>query len=92
MAEADKKTIGNGKAGPGRPKGVPNKATAAVKDMILAALDRKGGVDYLVEQADANPVAFMSLLGKVMPTQIEGAGKDGAHLHEIVYRVVNANG
>ena len=32
--------IGKGKAGPGRPKGVPNKATAAIKDMIVQALDK----------------------------------------------------
>lgn len=59
-----------GNAGLGRPKGVPNKTTAALKDMILGALDRQGGVDYLVRQAEANPAAFMSLLGKVLPTTL----------------------
>lgn len=59
-------------AGKGRVKGVPNKTTAALKDMILAALDRKGGVDYLEAQAEANPTAFLTLIGKVLPLQVTG--------------------
>ena len=35
-------------AGPGRPKGVPNKLTGDVKAMILEALDRAGGASYLL--------------------------------------------
>lgn len=42
--------------------------------MILEALDRKGGADYLVEQAGANPKAFLSLLGRVLPMQVTGEG------------------
>lgn len=56
----------------GRAKGTPNKTTAALKDMILAALDRKGGVDYLEAQAEANPTAFLTLIGKVLPLQVTG--------------------
>ena len=43
--------------------------------MILAALDAVGGAEYLRRQAKKNPVAFMSLLGKLLPTQM--TGKDG---------------
>lgn len=32
----------------GRPTGTPNKTTQTLKEMILAALDKKGGVEYLV--------------------------------------------
>lgn len=61
----------------GRQKGTPNKLTADIKSMILAALDRAGGVDYLVRQADENPGPFMTLVGKVLPTQVTGPeGKD----------------
>jgi hypothetical protein len=35
-----------------------------VKDMVLAALNEVGGVEYLKRQAEKNPVAFMALLGK----------------------------
>jgi hypothetical protein len=59
-------------AGKGRPKGVTNKATAAVKDMVIEALSRAGGTAYLVEQAQKNPNAFMSLVAKVIPTQLTG--------------------
>ena len=59
-------------AGKGRVKGVPNRVTKAVKEMVLAALDKAGGEDYLTEQARKNPAAFMSLVAKVMPTQVVG--------------------
>lgn len=65
--------------GKGRPKGAVNKNTAALKDMILAALDKKGGIDYLSRQADENPTAFMTLVGKVLPLQVNGPGADGEH-------------
>ena len=65
---------------PGRPKGVPNKTTQALKDMILSALDKSGGVNYLVEQAETNPNAFLSLVGKVLPMTVLGGGADGSHL------------
>jgi hypothetical protein len=72
-------------AGKGRPKGALNKTTAALKDMILQALDNKGGVKYLETQAEANPTAFLSLIGKVLPTTLHGAGADGEH--KIVKRI-----
>ena len=62
---------GDGTPGPGRPKGVPNKTTALLKDGILMAAEVAGGgepdglVKYLVAQARRNSVAFMTLLGKV---------------------------
>lgn len=71
-------TIGKGKPGPGRPKGVPNKKTAALKEMILQALDgahEDGGVAYLKDQAEKNPTAFLTLVGKVLPLQL--TGEDG---------------
>jgi hypothetical protein len=61
----------------GRKKGTPNKATAALKEMILEALDlahEDGGVAYLKEQAGKSPAAFLALVGKVLPTQLTGDG------------------
>lgn len=40
--------------------------------MILQALDAKGGVEYLARQADENPTAFLTLIGKVLPLQVTG--------------------
>lgn len=63
-------------AGMGRKKGTPNKMTSALKDMILKALNEAGGegggVAYLTRQAEENPAAFMTLLGKVLPLQVSG--------------------
>jgi hypothetical protein len=59
-------------AGKGRPKGIPNKNTTALKDMILKALDGAGGVDYLIKQAEENPGPFLSLVGKVLPMTVTG--------------------
>lgn len=74
---ADKQTpkIGGGKPGPGRPKGMPNKTTALLKDAILKAATDAGNGDmaaYLKKQAEENPGPFMALLGKVLPMQIAG--------------------
>jgi hypothetical protein len=73
--EPVKKTKGNLKGpGPGRPKGMPNKTTALLKDAILMAAEGAGGsgglVAYLEAQASENPTAFLSLLGKVLPMQV----------------------
>lgn len=67
--------IGKGKAGPGRPKGIPNKTTTALKEMILQALGEAhvgGGIEYLKKQAADNPTAFLSLVGKVLPMTVAG--------------------
>jgi hypothetical protein len=56
----------------GRKAGTVNKLTAAVKEMVIQALDELGGVAYLKLQARENPTAFLSLVGKIIPTQISG--------------------
>lgn len=79
--------IGKGKPGPGRPKGIPNKINGQLKEMILAALDRAGGVDYLVAQSGENPTAFLALVGKVLPMTVVGPGDEGKHVVEISWNV-----
>lgn len=56
----------------GRRKGTPNKVNATVKMMVLGALDAKGGQKWLESQMDENPQSFLTLLGKIMPTQVVG--------------------
>lgn len=55
----------------GRNKGSLNRLTAEVRDMIAEALSRVGGASYLEEQANKNPVAFMALVGKLLPLQLK---------------------
>lgn len=69
-------------AGKGRKKGVPNKVTGQLKDMILQALneaDPRGAVEYLKGQATENPTAFLTLVGKVLPLQIAGDKDNPVH-------------
>ena len=72
-------------AGKGRPKGARNKTTALLKDAILKAAEQAGNkvgdeglVSYLVDIAKREPKAFVTLLGKVLPMQVEGTGADGS--------------
>ena len=81
----------------GRKKGTPNKTTALLKDAILMAAQKAGGggdegiTNYLLDQADDNPVAFMSLLGKVLPMQVTGEDGDAIKIETVVRRVVRAS-
>lgn len=76
-------------AGPGRPRGIPNKTTALLKDAILKAAEQAGNADglvgYLALQAIENPGPFMALLGKVLPMQVTGEGGGGVVV-EIIKR------
>jgi hypothetical protein len=65
------------RAGAGRPRGSKNKISLPLKQMILTALDEAGGVDYLKRLAIENSSAFASLLGKVLPTTLQGPESDG---------------
>lgn len=67
----------------GRKKGTPNKINADLKEMILSALAKKGGCEYLERQAEENPVAFMTLVGKVLPMTVQGSGEAGEIEHSI---------
>jgi hypothetical protein len=85
-------------AGPGRPKtggrkkGTPNKTTALLKDAILEAAqkagDQEGMVGYLHKQATSNPTAFLGLLGKVLPMQVQGEGDNGELVVKITREIV----
>ena len=75
----------------GRPKGSLNKTTLQLREMILLALDKLGGPDYLVALGRENSSAYASLLSKVLPTTLNtsetdgGAGLEIRFVREIVY-------
>ncbi len=50
--------------------GKPNKATKELKDMIAGALSDAGGQSYLKRQATENPSAFLALIGKLLPRDV----------------------
>lgn len=62
-------------AGKGRKKGIPNKFTGELREMILNALAGAGGVEYLKARAVDTPGPFLALVGKVLPLQV--TGEDG---------------
>jgi len=84
VSEKQSPAIGKGAPGPGRKKGVPNKNTALIRDMVAQALDDAGGAKYLTERANdpRTASAFLGLVGKVMPVQVTGEG-GGAVQHAI---------
>lgn len=67
----------------GRQKGTPNKIDGDIKRMVIHALHYAGGVDYLTAQAHKHPVAFLGLVGRVLPLQVTGTGTNGAVIYEV---------
>ena len=66
----------------------PNRVPKALKEMILGALDKAGGEQYLSQQAEENPTAFLTLIGKVLPLQVQG-DKDAPLQITVTRRVVD---
>lgn len=54
----------------GAPKLANRKGTSELRKLIIGALHMAGGVDYLTRQAERNPVAFLGLLGKILPSEL----------------------
>jgi hypothetical protein len=67
-------------AGPGRPKGVPNKVSGLAKDAVARVFEEIGGVENMAEWARENQTAFYNLYSKLLPLQVNGAGPNGEHL------------
>lgn len=81
-AEKTPAGVGAGAPGPGRPRGVRNKLTN-LRDAVIEAFDKVGGVEYLVRLANgtqSDRAAFTSLMNKVLPTQINQQVEGGIRL------------
>lgn len=80
------------RTGGGSRKGIPNKATAEIKAMIEGALKDVGGQKYLALQAMENPSAFMALLGRILPKDINHAGANGGPITvQFIKEIVDTN-
>lgn len=80
MADDVKKTakIGQGKAGPGRPPGLPNKLTRAFREAVQAVYGKIGGDEAFAKWARDNPGEFYKIAARMIPTEVTGA--EGAPL------------
>src|SRR5581483_118525 len=80
-----------GKAGPGRPKGVPNKATAATRDAFKALVEANHDKlqaaldDVYAKDKERWFNMMMSLSEYVLPkmARVEGAGPGGENLVDV---------
>ena len=76
---------GGARKNSGRPKGSKDKGNAMIREMIVQALDAAGGVSYLQEKAESHPQAFLALIGKVMPIQVEGGDSPVQHTMKVTF-------
>lgn len=72
----------------GRPKGGRNKVTVELRTMIEGALSDVGGQAYLVLQAHENPKAFLALVGKLIPRDLNVSGEIRHTLEDLIANAV----
>jgi len=78
-AEKTPIAVGSGQPGPGRPRNVKNRLTN-LRESVLAAFDQVGGTEYLARLANgtqSDRAAFIGLVSKVLPTQINANVEGG---------------
>jgi hypothetical protein len=76
--------------GAGRKKGVTNGDTAKLRELILGALDEAGGQDYLVIQSREEPKAFLALIAKVIPREVENKISGDLSIKTITRQIIDA--
>ena len=74
---------GGKRQGAGRKRGVPNKLTAHIREAVENAFLEVGDEDYLVKVAKEDPRTFCTLLGKILPTQVEAKAEE-----PITYQII----
>jgi len=81
-----KKTrVGDGTAGPGRPKGLQNKMTTTAKEAFQVAFNDLGGAEGMVEWAKMDPdnlKTFYTLYARLIPVDIQAKVNDVIVRHE----------
>jgi hypothetical protein len=68
----------------GRKPGAKNRVSGELKEMVEQALHQAGGVEYLARQAEENPAAFLALVGKVLPKNVNADVKTHSVLEELL--------
>jgi len=77
-----------GKKTGGRQQGSGNALTDKLKDMIEGALDDAGGKAYLAEQAQKCPQAFLALVSKLIPRDLNVSGEIRHTLEKMITEAV----
>lgn len=86
------KTSGKREKTGGRQKGTPNKLTKTIREAILESFENLGGSAYLEKMARLEPSAYMTLLGKVLPTQLTGLEDEPLMPDGFIVEVVDGSG
>ena len=66
-----------GRAGPGRPKGVPNKISTSAREAVLQVFEAIGGVAAFSKWAKENPTEYYKIHSRLLPKEVELSGTDG---------------
>ena len=77
------------RAGMGRPVGVPNKTTRALKQALEESFEQLGGVEWLVELGKTEPKAYAALLAKLLPAQVNmDASVTNCDMPAVIRRII----
>lgn len=75
MSKPNAGAFKKGEKKPNQGKRGPGKVTKDLRAMILGALDQAGGETYLAMQAEESPAAFLALVGKCLPKDVNLTAK-----------------
>jgi hypothetical protein len=78
---AENSRIGQGKPGPGRPRGSANRLTRAAKEAFGLAFEKLGGIKALTEWGEENRTEFYKLYARLIPTEQHIASPDGTPIN-----------
>ena len=87
---------GGARKGAGRPVGANGKINKMIREAVLEAAENVGSdgngeggmVGYLQQRAQDQPQAFMGLLGRAMPMQVQGEGENGELIVKVTREIV----
>lgn len=72
----------------GRTKGVPNRFTRDVREMLLNSLEQVGGEAYFVRSARRIPRSYLGLVGRLIPAEV--TGKDGGPIEVQIQKAMGS--
>lgn len=89
--QSNKSSRGGKRDGAGRPAGVPNKLSTAVKDNVIEVFETIGGVQNMAVWATENQTQFYNLYAKLLPLQVSGENGGPIQFQEVRRLIVDGN-